>query len=369
MIILIILIPLLCGASMFAVIDFLHFLIYRERSIGNTTLRWVEILCVAVAPLIYLSEFDIGTINECCGDSAVFAPSHRLSIYLLIILCIATYFYSSWRTRLASPLVELIVNCFLLIGVALNIVIILQVNDPALWLIGNVSILSLLLTSILQNHHLLLHETTSVAGHPKNFFEKVTGRILRANFFIKFPLLLILCLPVLLLLAALLFVFGQEPDSAIKAFTQTYKHGFSELDYMCDNVQCGGHYLCSVAANGHSRIVKPQRFGERNGGKIICNRQLLISNAFEELIEQKLPRLHRIIRKNYDRVGDLVHKHYGVFNNKFFSDCIYFLMKPFEWCFLITLYIADRKPENRIAQQYLGREERLAIGKLTILNF
>lgn len=366
MIILIMLILLLGGASMLAVIDLFHFLFYRERSMGITTLRWVEILCVVVGPLIFLSAFDMGKINECCGDSAVFAPGHRLTIYMLILLCTAAYFYSSWRTRLASPLVELIVNCFLLIGVAVDIFIILQVNDPTLWLIGNISILSLFLTTILRNHHLLLNETTPIADQPKNFFERVTGAILRANFFIKFPILLILCLPLLLLLAALLFVFGQQPDSAIKAFTQTYKQGFSELDYMCDNVQCGGHYLCSVAANGHSQIVKPQRYGERNGGRIICNRQLLISNAFEELIEQKLPGLHRKIRKNYDRVGDLVHKHYDVFNDKFFSDCIYVLMKPFEWCFLITLYIADRKPEDRIAQQYLGREERLAIGRIVI---
>ena len=45
---------------------------------------------------------------------------------------------------------------------------------------------------------------------------------------------------------------------------------------------CGGHYLCSVAAKGHTQIVKPERFGVRNGGRIICNRQLLISNAFED---------------------------------------------------------------------------------------
>ena len=130
---------------------------------------------------------------------------------------------------------------------------------------------------------------------------------------------------------------------------------------MCDNVQCGGHYLCSVAANGHKKIVKPVRTGERNGNKIICNRQLLISNAFEELIEQRFPRLHRIIRNNYDRVGDIVHRNGDIFSNKYFADFIYVLMKPLEWIFLLVLYAADKNPENRIEQQYLRKADRLEI--------
>lgn len=31
---------------------------------------------------------------------------------------------------------------------------------------------------------------------------------------------------------------------------------------------------------------------------------------------------------------------------------IYLLMKPLEWMFLTTLYLADRRPEDRIAKQY-----------------
>lgn len=350
--------------TLLAAIDLCYYLFYKEGFLSSTSLKWVEITSIIIAPLLFLSEFDFHEINDCCSDSAVFSPSHRLSIYSLILLSVAAYFYSSWRQNLAAPLFELIINCFLITGLILNIIISIHLKDVFFWLLGNVSIICLFLTSIIKNHLLLFNETSKIENNKASFINKIGFTILRATVFLKFPLLLLLCLPLLLLLAALLFVFGQQPDSAIKAFTDTYKHGFSQLDYMCDNVQCGGHYLCSVAANGHRNIVKPKRFGTRNGGRIICNRQLLISNAFEELVEQRIPTFHKMIRKKYDRVGDFVHRYYSVFSNKFFSDTIYILMKPMEWMFLITLYLFDRKPENRIAQQYLDQPHRDSIRRI-----
>ncbi len=168
-----------------------------------------------------------------------------------------------------------------------------------------------------------------------------------------YPVLIIICLPVILVVTAILLLFGQQPDSSIRAFTETYKHGFSQWDYMCDNVQCGGHFLCSVAAQGHPNIVRPKRLGVRHGKFIICNRQLLIANAFEDIIMEQFPYLHRLIRRNYNRIGDLIHRYYYWFENKYVSDTIYYLMKPLEWCFWIYLYLTDRQPENRIARQYL----------------
>ena len=43
---------------------------------------------------------------------------------------------------------------------------------------------------------------------------------------------------------------------------------------LCENVMCGGHFLCSVGANGHEKIVRPQRIGYRNGNLIICRNQV-----------------------------------------------------------------------------------------------
>jgi hypothetical protein len=165
-------------------------------------------------------------------------------------------------------------------------------------------------------------------------------------------------LPLLAIVTGILIVFGQKPDSIIRAFTDTYRHGFSQLDHECDSVICDGHYLCTVAAKGHRKFVKPQRLGERGGRTIICNRQLLVSNAFEELLQERLPFLHKRIRGAYNHVGNMVHRYYGIFNNKYVADTVYVLMKPLEWFFIIVLYAFDRKPENRIAKQYLSKADR-----------
>ena len=160
----------------------------------------------------------------------------------------------------------------------------------------------------------------------------------------------LLTLPLLFVLIIILTLFGQQPDSIIKAFTETAEWTLSQkippprLDY-------DGHYLCTVAACGDEKIVKPIRAGKRANRLIIVNRQLLIANAFEDLIAEKLPRVHRIIRKTYDKIGLPISKY---ITTKGRSNAVYFVMKPLEWLFLLVLYTFDLKPENRINRQYLG---------------
>lgn len=204
-----------------------------------------------------------------------------------------------------------------------------------------------------KNHWLFREYYATMESVPISYWERLAVQVLNANIFLKFPALFLLFIPLLTIVTAVLLIFGQKPDSMIRAFTDTYKHGFSMLGYECENVACGGHYLCSVAANGHKNIVNPVRYGMRNGHRIICNRQLLVSNAFEELVAEKAPKLHHFIRRKYNRVGDFVHAYYHVFNIKWVSDVVYIVMKPLEWFFLLVLYTFDQKPENRIARQYL----------------
>lgn len=71
--------------------------------------------------------------------------------------------------------------------------------------------------------------------------------------------------------------------------------------------------------------------------------------------------MHKVIRRQYNKVGNAIHKHYHLFNNKFISDLIYILMKPLELLFLFALYLFDTKPETRIAMQYLSKSDRQAI--------
>ncbi len=100
---------------------------------------------------------------------------------------------------------------------------------------------------------------------------------------------------------------------------------------------------------GHKNIVKPLRAGIRHGERITVNRQLLIANAFENVIEERVPKCHKVIRNFYDKYGYPVSKH---INTKWSADFVYILMKPLEWFFLFVLYTVDKNPENRIHIQY-----------------
>lgn len=346
-------------AGLLALIDFIVFLSSQKRILNQGFQITLDLFALIIHPGLFLLFFDFGQANDCCDESAVFSPEHRLSIYVLIVLCLVAYFYCAFRKRTAPPLMELFVNIFLVIGIILNIFIAFQVNDWTAAL-ANPVIIVLFIMMLGKNHTLLLEQLQPV---PEGTKPHALLKFLTAHPLIKFPVLLIISLPVLALLACVLLLFGQKPDSFVRAFTDTYKHGFSQWDFMCENVECGGHFLCSVAAKGHPGIVKPERLGVRGGALIMCNRQLLVSNAFEELLEEKMPRLHRFIRRQYNKVGNMIHKHYGIFNRKGVADFVYVLMKPAEWIFLIVLYLSDRKPENRIARQYLDTGARRAIKK------
>jgi hypothetical protein len=267
-----------------------------------------------------------------------------------------------------TTIAELLVNLFLVLGLILNIIFCKHFTTIEegyfWWIFGNVPIILLLLISLTENQKRIKLYIEENEYSSTTYIGKLCTVILKLKPIFKYPLLTILLVPIILLLSLFLMLFGQKPDSLIRAFTDTYKHGFSQLDYMCDNVECGGHFLCSVGANGHKKIVKPIRYGERNGNKIICNRQLLVSNAFEDLVQEKLPFLHSILRKTYNKVGNLIHKHYHIFNNRFVSDFVYVCMKPLEFYFVLTLYTFDKKPENRIAIQYLTKKDREKINSI-----
>ena len=166
-------------------------------------------------------------------------------------------------------------------------------------------------------------------------------------------LALVFMVPLLGILIGVLAVFGQAPDSVIKAFTETSEWNLS-TKLPAQSLESNGHYLCTVAAGGHKEIVKPIRLGRRGGKYIVVNRQLCIANAFEQIIEEKTPKFHYVVRSFYDKYGYPVAKH---INSKYTADFVYFLMKPLEWIFLIVIYLFDNKPENRIAIQYLPKKK------------
>lgn len=155
-------------------------------------------------------------------------------------------------------------------------------------------------------------------------------------------------LPLLGIFTAILVLFCQQPDSLIRAWTQTADWNLSQQTPP-PNVMFDEHYLCTVAAGGHKKVVKPLRTGKRHGHEVLVNRQLCIANAFEQLLEERVPRFHRAVRGLYDKTGYPIAKY---IRSPYLADVIYFFMKPLEWLFLLVLYLCDTKPENRIAVQY-----------------
>lgn len=182
-------------------------------------------------------------------------------------------------------------------------------------------------------------------GFLRSSLEKAAGWVI-------FPLIGLI--PFTGVIVCLCILCGQGPFGIIRAFTNTSDWTYSTM-ISPPPVEYEGHYLCTVAVNGHERVVKPLRLGVRHGVVIGVNRQLCAANAFEQLIEDKAPRLHRLVRHIYDKYGYPVSKH---ITTRLRADIVYILMKPLEWLFVAVLYLFDRDPESRIAVQYTGRHVR-----------
>ena len=161
---------------------------------------------------------------------------------------------------------------------------------------------------------------------------------------------LILVIPVIGIMVVALVLFGQAPDAAIKAFTETSDFLLS-TKVSPQNLYQDEHYLCTVAAGGDRKLVKPIRRGLRHEHEVIVNRQLQVANAFEEELMIHTPKLHRKVRDFYDTYGFPVAK---AIKKNWIADLVYFIMKPLEYLFVIVLYAVEVHPEDRIAIQYTG---------------
>jgi len=288
-----------------------------------------------------------------------FSEQHILTLIFYFVAYNVSLFLVWTRSQKLPPLSLVLAMIFILIGMVLNLVIIYQTsthNTTSLDMyISDTEHILLLFApvvafcvGILLIYKVLTEQLTETAdrSYANPYLHKIQGFLLHKS---RNPLwILIFLFPVFFICTLVLILFGQAPDALIKVFTETTTWKLSQqmhppvLDHK-------GHYLCTVAASGHPTIVKPIRLGQRNGRPIIVNRQLLIANAFEEMIQDFSPKLHHVIRKNYDRYGyNLSTK----INTPSLSSITYVAMKPLEWFFLISLYLFCHKPELKIKQQY-----------------
>lgn len=290
------------------------------------------------------------------------AVKYMPTVFALAIIAVFGYFILRLRRNRLSPIISIICISAIYIGIALSAIFIIQLiknvfSDKGLFpfdiLFMSLFPLNYILCSIrLIKQVIALHiekqdkneisYQNRVLNACKHILSKSIGWYIAA---------FVIMIPILCILLMIMILFGQMPDSAIRAFTETSDWTLSQK-VSPPPIEYEGHYLCTVAVNGHKNIVKPTRAGIRHGVKITVNRQLCIANAFEQLIEEKSPGFHRLVRDFYDKYGYPISKH---ITTPFYADLVYIAMKPLEWLFLMVLYLFDVNPENRIVMQYTGK--------------
>ncbi len=264
------------------------------------------------------------------------------------------------KNKTLPPLTSTLSLVFILIGIILSSVILFQISEHDTQSIDNHSssegqilflfapffsiIIGICLVFQVINQEI---SETSERSYSNKYFNSLNTFLATKSR--KSIWLVILLFPVFFIVTLILILFGQDANSIVKVFTDTATWKLSQQVHP-PILTHNGHYLCTVAAVGHPKIVKPLRIGKRNGRQIIVNRQLLIANAFEEMIQDFLPKLHIIIRQNYDKYGYNISKK---INTIHLSNMTYILMKPLEWVFLICLYLFCVKPEKKINRQYV----------------
>ncbi len=308
---------------------------------------------------------DISSLHE------PFSREHLLTMLLLFGVGLISYAFLKSRKEKAAPLAVVLSMSGVYLGILTNVMMLIQLfgsvaadtpftncmfPDVVFFMLVPFNYILLavaLLVRVIRDQSRRLQEQTiwEMERKEESYKSGILGncnRLLeRSGNWALYALLL--TLPLLCMIMGLLLLFGQKPDSAIRVFTETSDWTLS-TKISPPPVEAGAHYLCTVALQGHESLVKPTRMGIRRGEIIVVNRQLCVANAFEQLLEERMPRFHRSLRNFYDTYGYPVSRH---IKTPFTADVIYLLMKPLEWLFLIVLYLIDEKPENRIATQYL----------------
>ena len=329
---------------------------YRAELITET----LTLLGGSIYTLLYLmvSNIMFQDFNEVLTNAQIHTPIKTQAfptiLTFLIVGILGCFILRPYKKAAARPpLITVTGISMLYVGIITCVVIIVQLSAKPkhLWLAilpFNCILIAFKMIRRIMQEWLILHKTPPLLTG-KSGLSLIHSCLQSSRYWPALAILLLL--PLLGVLLAVLILFGQTPDSFIKAFTETSEWALSQKTSPA-NVMYDEHYLCTVAAGGHKRLVKPLRTGKRHGHQVIVNRQLCVANAFEQILEEKTPRFHKYVRRLYDHYGYPIARH---IRSSWAADMIYLLMKPAEWFFLLCLYLFDTKPENRIALQYLGK--------------
>jgi hypothetical protein len=307
--------------------------------------------------------------DNCSGDTQMFrafAEPWVLAPLALHIVTSLAYAISKRRPEALRPYVEALVFAGMATGIVLQCVLALQLG--ATFMVVGLVVFPLGLPVIMPLIALILlfHETrarllrrgaeeqsvsmkfppdvTDVYRHtelPVDNPDPVISRTWLSRTLVLSPVLMGAY-------AVISAVLTRQLAGGVLALTQTCTHTFSTMSVHVIQRDC--HYLCTVAARGHTWLVQPERMGVRNGTPIVVNRQLALANAFEDLLHQRWPRFGRMCRRIYDRVGLPISRY---ITSPWMSDLVYLAMKPAEWLFYAVLLLLDQdNPEKRIDRMY-----------------
>ena len=284
----------------------------------------------------------------------------KLTVAVLILIGVIGYIFLSFvHVQKIPPLLSVSAIAAMYLGMAMCIMWIIQVFKPDLF---QAYLCLFPFNCVIIGAKMVRYKVMEwKADQPdegkefrNQFLNRLNKKLIKAE---TWPLAAFLVLlPMLGVIICILLLFGQQPDSIFRAWTETSDWNLS-MKAAPQNLYYDEHYLCTVAAGGHRRIVKPIRMGERHGHRVVVNRQLCIANAFEQIIEERTPVFHRHLRHFYDTYGFPVAK---LIHSPYIADIIYIMMKPLEWMFLIVLYFCDINPENRIVVQYLPKQKEVS---------
>jgi len=321
---------------------------------------------VTIVTGAFLYTFFVASVFELCGDWDVAGYSFQThypisSYYLLPFLLILTVGAVGYLVLLFTkgdrlpPLVSALCTAGVILVNLLGLALMCQLFKNAVKQPFSVYLLLYHLNVLFLSARVIVRHLKEQIAYYSKREEEIKTRKGLYKFYTHvtklsqyaFPVLM--CMFFIVAVLEIIFVLaGQGLDAPVKMFTDTADWTFSQ-QIPPPPIEYDGHYLCTVAAGGHKKIVKPTRLGRRRGAIIVVNRQLCIANAFEDVIQERFPRFHKKIRHFYDTHGYPLSR---LITNERRADIVYFLMKPLEWIFLIFLYLVDRRPEERIERQY-----------------
>lgn len=349
---LIILITFLLPPFVLTIWNLITFISYIIKKKEKDFVKIIELIAMVIGFVylfFYLSLIEVKFVDwniqlSNAEKHSIIARDHLLTIIIIFVLSLLGYLIIRFITAdKQSPIISLISISSIYLGIVVCILWSVQTKDFFLMLLP-VNIILIFIKSI---YIMVYNKNTLLQAKVMTTKYKKLSNIL--NTATNLPwLALIFSIPLLGIIVTFLSLFGQEPDSLIKAWSETADWTMSKK-IAPQNIHYDEHYLCTVAAGGHTNIVKPLRNGLRHGNPVMVNRQLCIANAFEQILEEKTPLFHKQVRTVYDTFGYPISKH---IKSKYVADLIYYLMKPLEWFFLLVIYAVDVKPENRIAVQY-----------------